>query len=311
LKGDPLLHILGGCDYYDRQDFDRASSDKTDEFLAEIKKHALEPLRILCANQYSQFLGMLGTAESMIKAGRIRCLREFESYAIHLASVSTTPSFGSLVSLELTRLQHLANNQSSFMFLVRSVLSQCFDSSSKMTRHHVYGDDTPEAEEYSINYVSKKMKDEQNRADRHGKREKQTISATPAAIPLSVQTSLSNGTSSTTSNGHSTNSPLTPSPLTASTTDSSISGAIAKCLHEGCGKSYRGRDAKDAKINLSRHERTIHKDTKVMICPGVGCGLEVKGRRDNLRTHFKRTHPKDEMPEWLSNRTRAKRPRSE
>ena len=172
-----------------------------------------------------------------------------------------------------------------------------------MTWHHVYGEDTPESEEYSTQYVSNKMRDEKVRAERHGKLGKQTLSATPAVIPLSVETSLSNGPRSAASTSHSTASPSTPSPLSASTTDSSLSGMVAKCLHEDCDKEYHGRDAK---INLLRHERCKHKDT-TLICPGLDCGLEVKGRRDNLRKHFMRAHPNEEMPDWLSNKKRAKR----
>ncbi|CAH0021221.1 unnamed protein product [Clonostachys rhizophaga] len=272
-----ILQILSGCTSIEPSSTSEGLGGKNDpassgSFLAEMREHAIEPLRLKFLEYHTHFIGLLESGYSLIKAGCIKSLQEFEKYLVH-ASL------------------HFSNSKD-FMFLVHSVLSQCLKCSSKMSWNDLYHDGLC-ADEYSTRYFDRRMGEEQATAD--------AIFSDQGPTGASLSEVASNSASSRTSK-----SPLDSnmsSPSSKTDTADSVStrqGKIERCSHQGCGKVYTGVDAR---VNLRRHVRCKHEPSKWR-CPGSGCELATP-RRDNLRKHFKTKHPDETMPPWLGNRKRC------
>lgn len=205
-----------------------------------------------------------------------------------------------LLSSHTDRKQHLSSSRSTFMFLVKSILSQCSSCSSTMTWDHIYGDGVSDADEYSDQYISTRVVQEQGLADMTFAEPKPRglnpsgVTTEPIILPA---TSGGAAKSSPVSDPHSSSSPSS-----TTTAASPPPGRIARCPHRGCVKVYRGGDAH---VNLRRHIRCTHESNgKEWDCPGQGCGLRTT-RRDNLRVHFLKKHPTDDMPSWLTDKKRS------
>ncbi|CAG9949832.1 unnamed protein product [Clonostachys rosea f. rosea IK726] len=273
-----ILQVLSGCTSIDPSSTSEGLAGKNNPassgpFLAEMREHAIEPLRLKFSEYHTHFIGLLESGYSLIKLGCITSLQEFEKYLVH-ASL------------------HFSKSKKDFMFLVQSVLSQCLKCSSKMSWNDLYHDGLC-ADEYSTRYVDRRMEEEQATAD--------AIFSEQGTTDASSSEAASNSSTSRTSKSPLDSTMSSPSSK-ADTYDavSSCQGKIEKCSHQGCGKVYTGVDAR---VNLRRHVRCKHEPIKWK-CPGSGCELATP-RRDNLRKHFKTKHPGETMPPWLGNRKRC------
>ncbi|KAK7215749.1 hypothetical protein V2G26_003752 [Clonostachys chloroleuca] len=114
-----ILQILSGFTSIEPSSKSEGLGGKNDpapsgSFLAEMREHAIEPLRLTFSEYHTHFIGLLESGYSLIKAGCIKSLQEFEKYLVH-ASL------------------HFSKSKKDFMFLVHSVLSQYLKCSSKMS----------------------------------------------------------------------------------------------------------------------------------------------------------------------------------
>lgn len=86
-----VLHIMSGCTISKPPDGGQTSYENpttmVGEFFTELTNQVIEPLRSSFTGQYAQFLGLLGMAESLVRSGSIRTLRDFEDYLIHVGLV--------------------------------------------------------------------------------------------------------------------------------------------------------------------------------------------------------------------------------
>ena len=188
------------------------------------------------------------------------------------------------------------------MFLVNCLLQRCSNSSAMMTWDDIYGRDIQPAEEYSEQYITTRIFEEQQLAD---------SIFTPGTVEEPNRVSNAASPSSQSSGTFSTHSLTSHSPSGSSPTtivtdagSSILPTRLARCSHKGCKKTYRGRDAL---VNLRRHIRCIHEAEakgKQWKCPGINCELNT-ARRDNLRVHFKRKHKDEAMPHWLKDQKRS------
>jgi hypothetical protein len=88
-----ILQVLSGCTSIDPSSTSEGLAGKNNPassgpFLAEMREHAIEPLRLKFSEYHTHFIGLLESGYSLIKLGCITSLQEFEKYLVHASLVS-------------------------------------------------------------------------------------------------------------------------------------------------------------------------------------------------------------------------------
>ncbi len=162
-----LLNVLSGGGLTSGNDEIMPSHSRppwaTSEFLEQASEHFLRPLQNEVVQINGIFSGIIAMAEMLVKLGSFQTVREVENYIITVGRVSFhSLCMSSLNSrLILLLLQNLAHSYHLFATLVSKTLIQCLFASQKMGWNLLYPNFVQETDEYSIPYVNRRQRDEE------------------------------------------------------------------------------------------------------------------------------------------------------
>ncbi|KAN0098349.1 hypothetical protein V8E51_014012 [Hyaloscypha variabilis] len=292
-----LLNVLSGGGLASGKDELNPSHSRppwaTSEFLEQASKYFLRPLHNEAVQIDRIFSGIIAMAEMFVKLGSFQTVREVENYII---------TVGRLI---LMLLRNLAHSYDLFATLVEKTLIQCLLAAQKMGWNLLYPKCVQDTDEYSLPYVTRRQKGEEEWA--HSGFERRTPSEEMSSPPSLINEN---------SKRHSPDAPKRslqdvpdsaakrrrrdiPSAASQSSPSGSDASTIEHCPFENCPKYFTGTAAPS---NLSRPVRTKHQKKKSFKCP-VCC--KETDRRDNLRQHFSKLHGNHILPDWIANKRRG------